>query len=219
MSLPWLPFFIGAVIDLVKGLRRKTESYTVGSRELRFFAAAWVLTPVLFFSASGSKLPGYVLPALPGAIILTAEYIFRTMRRSRYRRVIFAAAVLTLVVTVAMVIYIVPGYAAADSVKQLVADANERGLSRQRIIGFYCVVHNAEFYAPDRLVREADGSQKNFISVSDIAAQARADADGKVLVLTPPNFVYALNETGELEASVISSNGELALVEVTAKRR
>jgi hypothetical protein len=32
---------------------------------LRVFSLAWLLLPIIFFSFSGSKLPGYVLPACP----------------------------------------------------------------------------------------------------------------------------------------------------------
>ena len=33
--------------------------------------------PVLFFSASQSKLPGYILPAIPAGPLLVAEYVRR----------------------------------------------------------------------------------------------------------------------------------------------
>ena len=33
----------------------------------RVFALAWLAVPTLFFSLSGSKIPGYVLPVLPAA--------------------------------------------------------------------------------------------------------------------------------------------------------
>lgn len=49
-------------------------------RRLQLFAFAWLLAPVLFFSASGSKLPGYVLPAVPGASLLVALEIERMLR-------------------------------------------------------------------------------------------------------------------------------------------
>jgi len=36
----------------------------------RIFALLWTLFPVIFFSFSGSKLPAYILPAVPGAALL-----------------------------------------------------------------------------------------------------------------------------------------------------
>jgi len=41
------------------------------------FLVLWALIPVMFFSFSQSKLPGYILPALPPITILTGDYLFR----------------------------------------------------------------------------------------------------------------------------------------------
>ena len=40
---------------------------------LRVFALAWLLMPLAFFSFSGSKLPGYILPVLPAAALIAGE--------------------------------------------------------------------------------------------------------------------------------------------------
>ena len=56
--------------------------------ELRRFALAWLLVPLVFFTFSGSKLPGYILPALPAAIILAGEYAWRFTRKNKLRRVL-----------------------------------------------------------------------------------------------------------------------------------
>jgi 4-amino-4-deoxy-L-arabinose transferase-like glycosyltransferase len=39
------------------------------------FLLSWILAPIVFFSISRSKLPGYILPAIPPAALLTAAYI------------------------------------------------------------------------------------------------------------------------------------------------
>jgi 4-amino-4-deoxy-L-arabinose transferase-like glycosyltransferase len=39
----------------------------------KLFAFLWMVFPVIFFSFSGSKLPGYILPAVPGAALLVAS--------------------------------------------------------------------------------------------------------------------------------------------------
>ena len=39
------------------------------------FLWIWMLVPVLFFSASRSKLPGYILPAVPAGGLLVAEFV------------------------------------------------------------------------------------------------------------------------------------------------
>jgi 4-amino-4-deoxy-L-arabinose transferase-like glycosyltransferase len=41
----------------------------------RLFLLIWMLVPLLFFSASQSKLPGYILPAVPAGALLVGEYL------------------------------------------------------------------------------------------------------------------------------------------------
>lgn len=76
LALPWTAFLVGA---LVRARHWKWREETVESK-FRIFALAWLIAPVAFFSFSGSKLPGYVLPALPGAALLAGEYLSRFMR-------------------------------------------------------------------------------------------------------------------------------------------
>ena len=44
---------------------------------LPVFLVIWLVVPIAFFSFSASKLPGYILPALPAATLLLAEYVRR----------------------------------------------------------------------------------------------------------------------------------------------
>ncbi len=65
------------------------------------FLVLWALFPVIFFSFSGSKLPGYILPAIPPITILTGDYLFRIRRNGLPRWLLIAhgatAALLTFV--------------------------------------------------------------------------------------------------------------------------
>jgi len=45
--------------------------------QFRMFAVFWLLVPVAFFSISQSKLPGYILPAVPAGSVLLADYLLR----------------------------------------------------------------------------------------------------------------------------------------------
>jgi 4-amino-4-deoxy-L-arabinose transferase-like glycosyltransferase len=56
------------------------------------FLLIWMLVPILFFSASQSKLPGYVLPAVPAGALLVAEYLAGCSRRNTKLSPLFAAA-------------------------------------------------------------------------------------------------------------------------------
>jgi 4-amino-4-deoxy-L-arabinose transferase-like glycosyltransferase len=41
------------------------------------FLVLWALIPIVFFSFSQSKLPGYILPSIPPITILTGDFIYR----------------------------------------------------------------------------------------------------------------------------------------------
>jgi 4-amino-4-deoxy-L-arabinose transferase-like glycosyltransferase len=57
---------------------RSTEIDSSG-QAWSLFLAVWLIVPVVFFSLSQSKLPGYILPALPAGALLVAEYVERSL--------------------------------------------------------------------------------------------------------------------------------------------
>jgi 4-amino-4-deoxy-L-arabinose transferase-like glycosyltransferase len=63
------------------------------------FLIVWALIPILFFSISKSKLPGYILPSLPPITILTGDYLFRCRREGLRRWVLLGHAALLAVMT------------------------------------------------------------------------------------------------------------------------
>lgn len=77
LIFPWTPVFV-ASLGAIRRWRLKGSTNEFGA--FHAFALAWLFVPVLFFSVSGSKLPGYVLPALPGAALLTGDYLVRFLR-------------------------------------------------------------------------------------------------------------------------------------------
>ncbi len=68
--LPWLVFAIAAFVRAVREYR--TSSF-------QLFFGLWAALPVIFFSFSQSKLPGYILPAIPPLAILLGEYVWRRL--------------------------------------------------------------------------------------------------------------------------------------------
>lgn len=70
--LGWVPWSIVAVVGLVAAMRQLRNP---AGDTLRSFLLIWVGVMVIFFSISQSKLPGYVLPAIPAGAILAAEFI------------------------------------------------------------------------------------------------------------------------------------------------
>jgi len=67
---PWTLLLIPAIADGWRALRTANwrQSPSV-------YFACWVIFPFLFFSASQSKLPGYILPAVPPLILVLARVI------------------------------------------------------------------------------------------------------------------------------------------------
>jgi len=49
--------------------------------QLSIFACCWLIVPLLFFSLSQSKLPGYILPAIPAGGLLLAEYLWQRLKQ------------------------------------------------------------------------------------------------------------------------------------------
>ena len=64
---PWTPFLAGSFVRL---WRSRTGA---GPDHSQVFLWIWVALPVVFFSLSESKLPGYVLPVVPALALLVAR--------------------------------------------------------------------------------------------------------------------------------------------------
>lgn len=102
MALPWTPY----LIESLAGARRWQLRAPSALSKWRAFALCWLLVPVLFFSASGSKLPGYILPALPGALMLIGERVARTLRGEGGRASMRACGVLLVLLAAGILVYV-----------------------------------------------------------------------------------------------------------------
>ncbi len=74
--VPWTVFAVDAIVDAIRDWRYSTQQ-PAGEEDLRTLLALWLLLPIIFFSLSRSKLPGYILPAIPAGTILLADFIAR----------------------------------------------------------------------------------------------------------------------------------------------
>ena len=72
--VPWLLFLVAALLAALSRLKDKAKLTSSDA-----FFAAWALFPILFFSASESKLPGYILPAIPALFVLLSHWLSRAM--------------------------------------------------------------------------------------------------------------------------------------------
>jgi 4-amino-4-deoxy-L-arabinose transferase-like glycosyltransferase len=74
--MPWTLALIVAVAERARLIWSEgKEAFSNTEDSWPLFLLIWMLVPILFFSASQSKLPGYILPAVPAGALLVAEYL------------------------------------------------------------------------------------------------------------------------------------------------
>jgi len=102
LMLPWTAFLVVALIRARRWHWRGDEAQD----KLRVLALAWVVVPVVFFSLSNSKLPGYILPALPGAALLAGEPLLNYLRGASDRTTMRATGLLLLIFAALVIAYV-----------------------------------------------------------------------------------------------------------------
>ncbi len=244
MTIPWLPFFLIAVwkfsrqafvrtigensgqtkepikTESAESVRIESNRSFVGrdSAALLRFSASWLLVPLIFFSFSGSKLPGYIMPALPPAVAITTVYLLDlAARRPIFDRWLKGLAFASFAVVVSIIIFVLPRFADMDSVKGLIADADARGYGKEMVVTLHTVSHNAEFYAPRRLLRDTEGKQRRLNGPAEILTEIRKSPTGGVLVLVPIEHQKQLLNSPLLIVESIRDNGEYAIEYVRAR--
>ncbi len=80
--MPWIVFVAVAVAQSIRAWWGERKSAQL-DLELQFsvFASVWLIVPVIFFSLSQSKLPGYILPVAPAGAVSLAEYLRRNLKK------------------------------------------------------------------------------------------------------------------------------------------
>jgi 4-amino-4-deoxy-L-arabinose transferase-like glycosyltransferase len=215
MTLPWLFWLLKAFFDIGswrRGIAQTPVDY------LRNFALAWMLFPIIFFTFSGSKLPGYILPALPGAMILVGDRLRRMVSRNQANEwLVFGISSGTIILCFVGLFVFVRSYAPLDTTKYLIETASQNNLQNAKILNLHDVYQNSEFYANKRLVRDENGKLRKFESVGDVAEIIKAD--GKpVLVLVPTIHVQQLTESDLVTGNILGDNGKTSIVEVKLKQ-
>jgi len=84
--LPWSAFLIAAAQEALRVWREKSWTNSPG-----FFVACWAGFPIVFFSFSQSKLPSYILPAVPALALLIAISATRSFQRRRTNALMLSA--------------------------------------------------------------------------------------------------------------------------------
>jgi 4-amino-4-deoxy-L-arabinose transferase-like glycosyltransferase len=102
LALPWSAL-------LVDGLLQAPKTFWKGSDDnvsrLQTFALAWILLPLIFFSLSSAKLPGYILPVLPAVALLAGSRLAQLNTESKNSWAIRATGALGLVCAIALPVF------------------------------------------------------------------------------------------------------------------
>ena len=80
--VPWTVFALASLAETLRVWWAERREMPGSEDALNAFLLIWLAVPVVFFSLSQSKLPGYVLPALPAGTLLLAEYVRRRVTDS-----------------------------------------------------------------------------------------------------------------------------------------
>jgi 4-amino-4-deoxy-L-arabinose transferase-like glycosyltransferase len=111
--MPWTALVLRALLD---GLATSIAEWKVRFKPQRYvghvragdafpeFLVLWAFFPIFFFSFSGSKLPGYILPSIPPLAILTGDYLFRIRRPGIPDWLLYTHAVLTGLLTFVLIL-------------------------------------------------------------------------------------------------------------------
>jgi len=113
--VPWIVFVVAAFVESMRiwWARRKSVSVEPDLEwQFSVFACCWLVVPVAFFSLSQSKLPGYILPAVPAGAVLLADYLRRHLEQeeplSRGLAVLHALLAAALIIPALLIAYVVP---------------------------------------------------------------------------------------------------------------
>ncbi|QQS32707.1 MAG: glycosyltransferase family 39 protein [Acidobacteriota bacterium] len=221
MTIPWMPVFFAGLWKAPKAIFRRRDAETqeansgnsntpdllASSSPLLLFSLSWLAVPLFFFSFSGSKLPGYILPAVPATVLMTSLYTYGKAAESpQWRNAILGLAGSTLVVVFLIVAFALPKFADHDSVRSLITAAAERGHTSELVVGFDTLQHNAEFYAAGRLLRTEDGRQRRFDKDTEIAQYLEDSQTGQILIIAPLKRTETLINSEVITGELLGDN-------------
>ncbi len=109
--VPWTVFVAASLVETIRVWWAERREMLASDDALNAFLVIWILVPALFFSLSQSKLPGYIVPALPAGTLLLSEYVRRRTadgdRPSFYLIVLHSLIAASAIVPALMIQYIV----------------------------------------------------------------------------------------------------------------
>ncbi|MGO9084271.1 MAG: ArnT family glycosyltransferase [Candidatus Sulfotelmatobacter sp.] len=126
--VPWIVFVIAAFAESARTWWAKWKSVSAepnSELQLNLFACIWLIVPILFFSISQSKLPGYILPAIPAGAVLLADYLRRHLEQeesaSKWLAVVHALVAAAPIVPAVLIVHVVTEHRLPASRPMLIA--------------------------------------------------------------------------------------------------
>jgi 4-amino-4-deoxy-L-arabinose transferase-like glycosyltransferase len=112
--VPWIVFVIAAFAASTRAWWAERRAGVDLELQFRIFFCCWLIVPAVFFSISQSKLPGYILPAVPAGAVLLADYVRLQLERQtpvpKWMAVLHALAACVPIVPAALIGYIVTAH-------------------------------------------------------------------------------------------------------------
>jgi 4-amino-4-deoxy-L-arabinose transferase-like glycosyltransferase len=199
LVLPWTGHLISALVKARKWEWRGADSLSI----VCVFALAWLLLPIIFFSFSESKLPGYILPSVPGAALLVS-YRLTFVRNAKWPLIIAGATVVAVLV---ILNFFAAPFARPESVRDLLLLADQHGYANAPVIARRGDDRSAEFYASGRVIYGPNGEPLTFDEISVDDARARGD---KFVVFIAVDHAEQFRGAPRIE--ILGDNGKTAVL-------
>jgi 4-amino-4-deoxy-L-arabinose transferase-like glycosyltransferase len=78
-----LPWTVLVSVAVIRGIRKLFQERVQTGGTFELFLLIWGILPILFFSLSESKLPGYILPAISAFGLMLADYLWQKQKLAR----------------------------------------------------------------------------------------------------------------------------------------
>lgn len=112
--VPWIVFVVAAFAHSIRAWRAEPGADRDFELGFRLFTCGWLIVPLLFFSISRSKLPGYILPAVPAGGILLADYLRQQLQEqsalSKWIAILHAVTACAPILPAALTAYLVTNH-------------------------------------------------------------------------------------------------------------
>lgn len=149
-ALPWivfLPFSIKRHLSWEQLRKRRLSPDT----KPWLFLLLWLVVPIVFFSFSRSKLPGYILPIYPALAIFVGSYIYE----KKLIRVFIAVSLVAAIVYLTGVA-VLPQYEEKLednlSIRRAAQYIESEGSAEDEVVNFRCLLEGLPFYLQKRVI-------------------------------------------------------------------